>query len=255
MSEQKRRIWNGRAFAVALLGMCTTALHAQTIADPCATAPATCATTISTRATSQTRIPNNAVDISLGVQVTEKTAEAAQRSLTQATTALMSYLRGEAVTRLVTGSVSFEPQTRSEKNRPDQIVGYSGSGTVSFRADPDHAPDLLANALTHGANSISGVSFLPKEEDVAKARQELATRATREALEQAEAISKAAGLRVVAAKSIQVENGEMPVTRPMMYARAMGGVAGAAPAPPPVPTAAGDQEISVSVDVVVAAAH
>lgn len=253
MRAQRERLRNAALVAAALLSPATPSLLAQGTADPCATAPASCATSISTRATSQTRIPNNAVDISLGVQVTEKTADAAQRALTQATTSLMNYLRAEAVTRLVTGAVSFEPQTRSEKNKPDQIVGYSGSATVSFRADPDHAPDLLANALTHGANSISSVSFMPREEDVAKARQDLATRATREALAQAEAISKAAGLRVVAAKSIQVENGAMPVARPMMmYERtATAGMA----APAPMPTAAGDQEISVSVDVVVAASH
>jgi uncharacterized protein YggE len=109
------------------------AIRAQT-PDPCATAPETCATTINTRASAAKRLPNTVFDVAVGVTASDKAIAGAQRQLAQRTASLLEYLRGQHVQRLTTDSVNVLPQTQSEKNGPERIVGYSASTSVSFRA-------------------------------------------------------------------------------------------------------------------------
>ena len=143
------------------------ALAGAQSADPCAQTPTTCATLINTHATAHVRIPNSAVDISLGLTATDRDLPMLQRSLAKKSATLLAFLRAQQVSRLITTEVSFDPQTKSEKGGPDRTVGYSGTLKVSFRSTPDKAPDVIGGALTNGANTIDSTSFLPTEEDVA----------------------------------------------------------------------------------------
>jgi uncharacterized protein YggE len=220
--------------------------------DPCATAPATCATLIETRATAETRIANTAVDVSIGVSAIGRSQPEVQRALADKSNALLAYLRAQKVERLITTSVSFSTETRYEKTGPDKTVGYDGSEQVSFRTTPEKAPELLAGVLSNGANEIDSTTFTPTEQEIAEARRKLAEEATKTALAQAEAIAGAAGIKVVAVRNISVDNGAFAPVQ--MRASMMGFAASAAaPAPPPLNTAAGDQELSVQVNITAAA--
>jgi uncharacterized protein YggE len=220
--------------------------------DPCATAPATCATLIETHATAETRIPNTAIDVEISVSATGKTLPEVQRDLANKSNAVLAYLRAQKVDRLITTSVSFSPETRYDKTGPDKTVGYDGSEQVSFRTTPDKAPDLLTGVLTNGANSIDSTSFTPTEEEIADARRKLAEDATRTAIAQADSIAEAAGIKVAAIRNISVDNSAFEPVRynaSAMMATAMA----AAPSPPPMNTAAGDQQLSVQVNITAAA--
>lgn len=106
--------------------------------------------------------------------------------------------------------------------------------------------------LTNGANSISSTVFTPTEEEVVAARRDLATEATRTAFEQAQSMAKAAGTHVVTVLSVNVQ--DVGAASPMDRSREdIGSVKSVAT--PTIQTAAGDQEISVGVDVISAAAH
>src|SRR4051794_5197587 len=84
--------------------------------DPCATAPASCATLIETSATSETRIPNTVVDVSVSVTATGKDMAEVQRTLTTKSNSLLAYLKTQTVERLITSRVTFNPETRYDKN-------------------------------------------------------------------------------------------------------------------------------------------
>jgi uncharacterized protein YggE len=220
-------------------------------ADPCATLPESCATLIATHATAETRIANTAVDVTVGVSTSGAALADVQRVLATQSNMLLAYLRGQKVERLITTSVNFSPDTRTQKNGPDKTVGYDGTEQVSFRTTPEKAADILAGVLTNGANEIQSTTFTPTEEEVAAARSKLAEEATKTAVGQAEAIARAAGERVVAVRSIDVENATFAPRPRMMAFAAMDKMAAAAP--PPMPVAAGEQELSVSVSVTAAA--
>lgn len=242
--------------SATLILLASVALSAPAIAqatsqDPCATAPQTCATLINTHATAQSRIPNTAVDISVGITASGRDLPSVQRALAEKSSSLLAYLRAQKAQRLITSSVSFSPTIKPQKNAPDKTVGYDATSQLSFRTTPERAPDLLSGVLDHGANSIDSNTFTPTEDEVTAARAALSAEATRTAIAQAEAIAKAAGMHVVAVRTINVEADAPfePRSRsfPMQAMRAM-----AAPAPP-IETAAGDQSLSMRVDITIAA--
>jgi len=227
-----------------------TAVSAQTQPDPCATAPVTCATLITTRATSEVRIPNTVVDVSVAVNAAGANLSDVQRALATQSNGLLAYLKSQKVDRLITANINFSPDMRSQKNGPDKTVGYNGSEQVSFRTTPDKAPDILAGVLTNGANEIEGTTFTPTEQEIADARRKLSEDATKTAVAQADAIARAAGMHVVSVRDINVDNGVFQ-PRPMMRMALSAGIA-AAPAPP-MQAASGDQQLSVSVNITAAA--
>lgn len=228
------------------------ALSAQQAIDPCAQAPATCATLIDTSATSETRIPNTAVDISVSVIANGKDMAEVQRTLATKSNSLLAYLRSQQVERLITSRVSFAPETRYDKNAPDKTVGYTGTSSVSFRTTPEKAADILAGVLTSGANQIESSNFTPTEKELTDARRKLSEEATRTAIEQADAIARAANMRVVAVRHINVNDESVP--RPIPFRTGMTMEMKAA-APVPMQTSAGDQSLSVRVNITAAASH
>ncbi len=222
--------------------------------DPCATAPQTCATLINTHASAETRLPSTAVDISVEITANGKDLITVQRQLAEKSSSLLIYLRGEKVQRLITNAVNFTPETKSFKASADKTVGYDGSLAVSFRTTADKAPAVLAGVLDHGANTINSTGFTPTEEEIAAARKELSAEATRTAIAQAEAIAKAAGMHVVAVRTINVQPDQddnrlryTPSAGLMMEMKAR--------ASSPIATAPGEQVFSTRVDITVAANH
>jgi uncharacterized protein YggE len=224
---------------------------AQT-ADPCATAPQTCATLIETHATSEMRIPNTVVDVVVGVSASGKDLPEVQRALADQSNKLLAYLKAQRVERLITTSVNFAPDTRSQKNAPNKTVGYNGNEQVSFRTTPEKAPEILAGILNNGASEIDSTSFTPTEQEIADARSKLAGDATKTAIAQADSIARAAGIKVVAIRQINVDNSVFEPVR--ISARLMDFSAGVAAAPPPpIPTVSGEQQLSVNVNITAAA--
>jgi len=219
--------------------------------DPCATAPQTCATLIETHATSEMRIPNTAVDVSVGVSASGKDLPEVQRALADQSNKLLAYLKGQQVERLITIQVSFRPDIKEQKSGPDRTVGYNGSAQVTFRAKPDKVADLLAGVLVNGANQIESTRFTPTEQEIAEARRHLSEDATKTAVAQAEAIAKAAGMKVVAIRNISVDNDRE--FQPGLISMNGG------PAPVnsvltiPVATASGDEQLSIRVNITAAA--
>lgn len=239
-----------RRIALMMLAL-PAALSAQQTVDPCAQAPATCATLIETSATSETRIPNTVVDISVSVTANGKDMAEVQRTLATKSNSLLAYLKGEKVERLITSHVSFSPETRYDKNGPEKTVGYTGTSSVSFRTTPEKAADLLAGVLTNGANQIESTMFTPTEKELTDARRKLSEEATRTAVEQADAIARAANMHVVSVRHINVNDQSVP--QPIRFGAGVMKMQAAAPVP--MQTSAGDQSLSVRVNITAAATH
>jgi uncharacterized protein len=236
---------NARVAALAILTV-PIASFAQT-PDPCATAPASCATLIQTHATSDTRIPNTVVDVSVGVSATGKDLPDVQRRLATSSNSLLAYLKSQKVERLITTGVSFAPETRYDKSGPDKMVGYNGNATVSFRTTPEKAPDILGGVLGNGANRIDSTTFTPTEQEIADARRHLSEDATRTAITQADAIAKAAGMHVVSIRNINVDSNGVVRPMPMAFNKM------AAAQSVSINTEAGDQQLSMQVNITAAA--
>ena len=198
---------------------------------------------ISVEATARKRVPNKVADVVLAIQVDGRTGDAVSSALSQRSQMLLDYLRQQAVDRLTTEEVGFEPQVEPVRGGPDRIVGYTGHASVSFRTTPDKLGTVLSGSLEHGANTIAQTQFTPLESDIDAARRDLAIEATKTALARADAIAQAAGVRVVRIEDITVRSEESAVPLQFKSARAM-----EAPAPArAIETATGEQEVSVRV--------
>ena len=217
--------------------------------DVCATAPASCATLISTRGSASRRLVNSEVFVTVGITATNKELKEVQRQKAEHSAALLNFLRQSKVDRVTTETLNISPQVVSQEHVANRIVGYNGNTSISFRASAERAPALLSGVLKNGGNTIEATTFQPAEEEVRAAQRELAAEAVHSALAQAASIAKAADLHVAAVKSITTDEQGAFMPRPLGIALRMNN---AAP-PSAIDTAAGDQQISVTVNVVVAA--
>ena len=205
--------------------------------------------TINLEAVAHKRLPNTVADVVLGIQVEGRTADAVSSALAQRSQTLLDFLRQQGAERLRTEDVEFQPQVESVRGT-DRIVGYSGSGNVSFRTTPDKVGTILTGSLEHGANTVSQTQFSPLESEVEAARRDLEIEGTKTALARAAAIAEAVGLRVLRVEQITVTAEENVVP---MGGLAMGKAEAAAPAPA-IQTASGEQEVTVRVAVQVGVA-
>jgi uncharacterized protein len=201
---------------------------------------------INLEATARKRLPNTVANVVLGIQVEGRTSDAVSSGLADRSHTLLDFLRQQGVERLRTEDVNYQPQVESVPNRPDRIVGYTGTTSVSFRTTPDKLGNVLSGSLEHGANTVSQTQFSPLESDIDAARQDLAIQATKTALARADALAQATDLRVVRIEQINVASEENIV--PLPFGKVM-----AAPARA-VETASGEQEVTVRVSVQVGVA-
>ena len=192
------------------------------------------------------RIPNTAVDVVVGASASGKDLPEVQRALAGQSNKLLAYLKGQQVERLITTSVSFSPSTKSVRSGPDKTVGYDGSARISFRAKPDTVADILAEVLVNGANEIQSTTFTPTEQEIAAARRQLSEDATKTAVAQADAIAKAARMKVVAIRNISVDNDNLSFSPRPGLTQVNEFDAMAKMRTTPMDTASGDEQLSHS---------
>ncbi len=207
---------------------------------------------LSTHAVAHRRLSNDVADVSVGIQAEGASMADVTGKLSTRSQTLLAYLKQQGADRVSTGQVSLEPKIYDPERGADRIVGYSASMTVTFRAAADKVSDLMAGALEQGGNTLGAVVFTTREEETAKAREELSAEATKDALAQADSVARAAGTHVVGVQQIVVdpENAtlynprELPGAddRPVPFMAAM-------KRQEPIATAAGDQDLSIEVAV------
>ena len=203
--------------------------------------------TIVIGATARKRVPNTVADVVVGIEADSRDVATVSQLLEQRSQELLEFLRQQAAERLRTEDVSVEPQTETQPNSRDRIVGYGGRLSISFRTTPQQLPALLGGSLEHGANTIIQTVLMPSESEIDAAREELTINATKTALAQAETVAKAADARVVGIREINVEpEGEVV---PFRSAQAEKGRAISAAMSRTIATAAGEQELAVRVVV------
>ena len=203
---------------------------------------------IHTHAVAHTRLPNTVADGVVGVTADGATVAVVSKALSERSQKLMMFLRGQHAERLSTDQISVNPKMHTPKGGPDVIVGYTGSINVRFRTTIEKSSDLISGALSNGANTLEQVSFSPREEEIETARKTLAVEATKTAMDQAKAVAEAAGERVASVHDIVVDP-DGATLRPMPMMPRSVAFAMDAKVAAPVAVEAGDQEVSITVNV------
>ncbi|MGA8574148.1 MAG: SIMPL domain-containing protein [Candidatus Cybelea sp.] len=112
-------------------------------------------------------------------------------------------------------NVNYNPRPRSAPPNPGERYGYTVSRTFTVKVRQIGKAGAVSDACTSaGATAINGVSF--GLADSAAARTQATIKAVADARANAEALAQAAGLRIVAIKSMEVGGAGPPGPVPMM---------------------------------------
>jgi uncharacterized protein YggE len=187
-----------------------------------------------------------------------KTAREALSMNSESMAALLGVLkeRGVAAKDIETTQINVSPQysqpPRNQGGQPPEgfvprIVAYTVTNMVSVTSrDLTKLGEVLDAVVSAGANQIHGITF--RIEDSSKLMEVARKQAMRDAKGKAESMAGEAGVVVGPPISISEAAG-YAVPRPQMFARG-GMMMDAMAAAPAMPVSAGEQEITVNVNVV-----
>ncbi len=189
-------------------------------------------------------------ELRLGVAVTRPTAAAAQADAAVTMTAVLASLRsaGVADRDLRTEGLSLQPVMDYRGEGPPELRGYELRNAVVARLrDLARLPEAVDAAIAAGAATLDGVGFDVQD----RAAAEVAAReaAVADALSKAAALARAAGAELGAVLSVTEGSIGLPIPYPVR-----GGAKLMAAEAAMTPVEAGESEIAVSVEVVVALA-
>jgi uncharacterized protein len=190
-------------------------------------------------------IPTTLSQISLAIEVSDKTPLAAQQAAARRSTQVVNFLKAQPVDKLKTTGIDLNPTYTYPPNRSPQLVGYTASNSISFRVTTDRAGAILDAAVKNGATRINGVSFVASDQAIATAQLQALKQATQDAERQADAVLETLNLKRKEVIGIQINSASTPA--PIPIAEGMLRQSVAKPVSPPTPVIGGDQQVEALV--------
>lgn len=192
-------------------------------------------------------VPDQAI-VTSGVVTSAKTADEAVAANSKAVSALIESLKGAGIAPrdIATSSFFVQPQyappSQTQREAP-RLVGFEVRNAVRITVrDLATLGALLDKMVTAGANQASGLSFTLSNR--AKLEQEARIAAVKDAMEQAQQVAAAAGLKLTRIVSVTPDAdriGPFPAAPMMMKAEA---------ARMAVPVEAGEMEVQARATLV-----
>lgn len=210
--------------------------------------------TLSVSGNAFTKVKPDRVVISIGVETTNKTAKASLAANSELMNKTISSLRNLGVKENETSTSSFTISPNYNYTESGTILNITGfTVTNSIQIDSstlDNISSWIDAAVASGANSINSIDFRISNNKLEDTKNMLIKDAIANAEEKADIVSSALGLKVNGLKSITVgEFDYIQPPQPYMEKR-FDAAGGAAPATTTTPILAGEQEVSVSVNIV-----
>lgn len=199
---------------------------------------------IQVSATGKSFMAPDMASVSAGVVTQGKTAREAMFGNATKMTRVFEELEAAQIEKknITTSQLSLQPRYNYQNRQAPKIEGYEARNTVSAKTyDLDNVGAMLDALVKAGVNNINGVQFSVKDP---KAAQEQAREAAiKEAKAKAEAMARAAGVKLGNLTSIN-ESRSNYSPQPVAYARASMAAEGAS-----TPISAGEQTLSVTVNM------
>ena len=211
--------------------------------------------TLSVSGNAFTKVKPDRVVISIGVETTNKTAKASLDANSELMNKTISSLRNLGVKENETSTSSFTISPNYNYTESGTILNITGfTVTNSIQIDSSTLANIsswIDAAVASGANSINSIDFRISNDKLEDTKNMLIKDAIANAEEKADIVSSALGLKVNGLKSITVGEFDyiQPPPQPYMEKR-FDAAGGATPATTATPILAGEQEVSVSVNIV-----
>jgi uncharacterized protein YggE len=198
-------------------------------------------------ATNQTK-PDR-VTVSLGVETTNSTAQAALSANSDLMSNVLDTLKAAGVQENETSTATFSITPNynySSDNTQGRLIGFTVSNSIQIESSNiERVATWIDGAVSAGANNVNNIYFSLSNKRLDDMKNSLLKDAIDSAKIKADIAASAAGLKVIGVKSIIVgEAGSSPPV-PVYSAKALDGAAAS-----PTPIISGQQEISASVSIV-----
>ncbi len=198
-------------------------------------------------ATNQTK-PDK-VTVSLGVETTNSTAQAALMANSDLMNKVLGVLKASGVqeNEMSTSTFSITPNYNYSSNtNQGKLTGFTVSNSIHIESsNMVSVSKWIDAAVSAGANNVNNVYFSVSEKKLEGIKNLLLKDAINNAKTKADIAASAAGLKLKGVKSIQVGEAQLPPPVPVYNAKAFDGAAAS-----PTPIISGQQEISATVSVV-----
>jgi uncharacterized protein len=248
-------------FTVYLLSMCTSDINAyaqQNIVQPQPTTSltqntsnnVTNNTTLSVPGSATAKVKPDKVILTLGVQTTNKTANAALSANSAAMNRVLNALLSAGVKQNETSTSAFSisPNYNYSQGR-NIITGFTA--TNSIQIESSHINDTakwIDTAIAAGANNVNNVVFTLSDIKLEETKNLLIKEAINNARSKADIAASTLGLKVVGVKSASVKEFATSPPQPLLTVQPYTATDGAAKIATPI--ISGQEQVSTNVRIV-----
>jgi uncharacterized protein len=201
------------------------------------------------------RLQPGRVFVSIGVETTKETANAALAKNSELMNRIVSELRNKGLMQNETRGSSFNiypVYNATGYGTRLNVSGFTATNSIQIETSKlDNVSDWIDTAVASGANNINSLDFTVSNNRLEDAKNNLITAAIANAKQKADIAASAVGSKVIGAKSIILEGfTTIPPSPPEPLLSSRENIyAQDSATPAATPMLAGEQEISTSVSV------
>ena len=211
--------------------------------------------TLSLTGTATTMVKPDKVTVSLGVQTTNKTADAALAANSKTMNQVIDALKAAGVKDNETSTSSFSilpnynySQSSSTASR---ITGFTVSNAIQIQStNINNTSKWIDTAISAGANTVDRIDFALSDKKLEETKNTLIKQAMQDARAKADIVASAAGMKIAGIRSINLNDLAIkPPFPPAPIPLAKQSLATAEQARP-TPVISGQEEVSTNIAVV-----
>jgi uncharacterized protein YggE len=189
------------------------------------------------------------VTVILGVETTNSTAQSALLLNSNLMNKVLDALKSQGVKDNETSTSTFSVTPNynySSATSQGRLTGFTVSNSIQIESsNVDNVSKWIDTGVSAGANNVNNIYFSLSDKKLEEIKNALLKDAIANAKLKADTAAKAAGLKVLGIKSIVVGEAGIPPIVPVNRALAFDGGS-----PSPTPIISGQQEVSMTVNVV-----
>jgi uncharacterized protein YggE len=213
----------------------------------------------------QTMVKQDKVTLSLSVETTNTTANAALVANSEAMNKVLNALKAggvrenETSTSFFNISPNYKPINQQQAGQyftpleSRDIISYTATNSITVDSyNLLNVSQWIDIAVQAGVNDVSSIYFSLSDEKSEAVKSDLLKQAITNAKGKADIAASALELKVIGVKSINIESvgGFPPLQREPFLAQDAAGAAAAPAVGPPTPIIAGEQEVTSTVNIV-----
>ena len=207
--------------------------------------------TLSLTGTATTTVKPDKVTVSLGVETTNKTADAALAANSKIMNQVLGVLKAAGVKDNETSTSSFSISPNYNYSQPSvasRITGFTVSNSIQIQStNINSTSKWIDAAIAAGANTVDRIDFALSNKKLEETKNTLIVQSMQDARAKADIVASAAGMKVVGIRSISLnELAIQPPPSPIPLAKQ----SLAATEARPTPIMSGQEEVTTNMGVI-----